>query len=130
MDPPPPAVVAALAGSGTERGYPPSIGTAHLREAAVAWLPRRFAVDLPPGHVAACVGTKELVAGLPHWLRLRQPARDTVLYPAVSYPSYAMGATLAGCRVVPVRVADAGRLVLGPIDPADAERALCLWINT
>jgi succinyldiaminopimelate transaminase len=130
MDPPPPAVVAALAGSGTERGYPPSIGTAHLREAAVAWLHRRFAVDLPPGHVAACVGTKELVAGLPHWLRLRQPARDTVLYPAVSYPSYAMGATLAGCRVVPVPVDDAWRLDLGRIDPADAERALCLWINT
>ena len=28
------------------------------------------------------------------------PERDTVLYPAVSYPTYAMGAELAGCRAV------------------------------
>ena len=39
---------------------------------------------------------------MPHVLRLRQPGRDTVLYPAVSYPTYAMGAALAGCRAVPV----------------------------
>ena len=44
----------------------------------------------------------ELAAREPHWLRLRSPSRDTVLYPEVSYPSYAMGATLAGCRAVPV----------------------------
>ena len=49
-----------------------------------------------PTHVGACVGTKELVASLPHLLRLRNPRRDTVLYPAVAYPSYEMGATLAG----------------------------------
>ena len=41
------------------------------------------------------MGTKELVASVPHVLRLRQPDRDTVLYPAVSYPTYAMGAALA-----------------------------------
>ena len=44
---------------------------------------------------------------LPQWLRLRTPERDTVLYPAVSYPTYEMGAVLAGCRAVPVPV-DAG----------------------
>ena len=53
-------------------------------------------------HVGACVGTKELVASLPHLLRLRNPQRDTVLYPAVAYPTYEMGAILAGCRAVPV----------------------------
>ena len=52
--------------------------------------------------IGACVGTKELVAGLPHLLRLRDPQRDTVLYPAVAYPSYEMGSTLAGKRAVPV----------------------------
>ena len=50
-------------------------------------------VDLPVEALAACIGTKELVAGLPHWLRLRRPDRDTVLYPEISYPTYAMGAT-------------------------------------
>ena len=129
-DPPPAAVREALAGSGTERGYPPSIGTPALREAVAGWFDRRFGVDVPASDVAACIGTKELVAGLPHWLRLRDPSRDTVLYPAVSYPSYAMGAQLAGCRAVPVPVDDQWRLDLTAIDPGDAERALCLWSNT
>ena len=91
-------MVEALASSDTERGYPPSIGTPELRTAAQAWLRRRFGVDVPLADVAACVGTKEFVATLPQWLRLRTPDRDTVLYPAVSYPTYAMGAVLAGCR--------------------------------
>jgi aspartate/methionine/tyrosine aminotransferase len=76
------------------------------------------------------MGTKELVAGIPHWLRLRSPHLDTVLYPAVSYPTYAMGATLAGCRAIAVPVDDGWRLRLDAIDPADAERAVCLWVNT
>ncbi len=93
-DPPPPGVIEALASSGTERGYPASAGSPALRGAAAAWLARRFGVgEVPAGDsVAACVGTKELVASVPHLLRLRQPERDTVLYPAVSYPTYAMGA--------------------------------------
>ncbi|MEX2658433.1 MAG: aminotransferase class I/II-fold pyridoxal phosphate-dependent enzyme [Acidimicrobiales bacterium] len=129
-DPPPPAVVEALASSGVERGYPPSIGSAPLREAASAWLQRRLGVTVAPGAVAVCIGSKELVAGIPHWLRLRTPDKDTVLYPAVSYPTYEMGAILAGCRSVPVPVDDRWRLDVSAIDPADAERALCLWSNT
>lgn len=129
-DPPPPAVLDALAGSGTERGYPPSVGSVALREAVAQWLGRRFGVGVDAAHVAACVGTKEFVAGLPHWLQLRRPDRDTVLYPAVSYPSYAMGATLAGCRAVAVPVDDQWRLRLDVVDPHDAARALCLWSNT
>ncbi len=132
-DPPTPAVVQALASSGTERGYPASAGSTELREAAADWLRRRFGLDaLPASSVAACVGTKELVASVPHLLRLRAPERDTVLYPAVSYPTYAMGAELAGCRAVAVP-APPGRLGgvdLDAIDPADAERALLLWSNT
>ena len=102
-DPPLPAVVEALAASGTERGYPASAGSPQLREAAAAWLDRRFGLgEVPLSSVAACVGTKELVASVPHVLRLREPEKDTVLYPAVSYPTYAMGAELAGCRAVAV----------------------------
>jgi succinyldiaminopimelate transaminase len=132
-DPPPPAVVEALATSGTERGYPASAGSAALRESAAAWLIRRFGLhDLPVSAVAACVGTKELVASVPHVLRLRAPDKDTVLYPAVSYPTYAMGAELAGCRsvAVPPRPGRLGGLDLDAIDAADAARALVLWSNS
>ncbi len=130
-DAPPPSVVDALASSGTERGYPPSIGTLPLRTAISRWFLHRLGVTVDPDtEVAACVGTKELVAGLPHLLRLRDPRRDTVLYPAVSYPTYEMGALLAGCRAVPVDVDEGWRLRLDTVDPADAARALCLWVNT
>jgi aspartate/methionine/tyrosine aminotransferase len=129
-DPPPPAVLDALVHSGSERGYPSAVGSRPLLDAARGWMDRRFGVALAAGEVAACVGTKELVAGLPHWLRLRQPERDVVLYPAVSYPTYAMGAALAGARAVPVPLDENGRLLLDAISPQDAASALCLWVNS
>jgi succinyldiaminopimelate transaminase len=132
-DPPLRSVVDALASSGTERGYPASAGSPQLRDAAAEWLARSFGVhDVAPSAVAACVGTKELVASVPHVLRLRQPEKDAVLYPAISYPTYAMGAALAGCRAVAVPPAPGrlGGLDLSAIDPADAERALVLWSNS
>ena len=131
-DPPPPAVVRALAVSGTERGYPSSAGGPAYRRAAADWLGRRFDVGVDPGDVAACVGTKEFVASAAHLLHLRDPSRDTVLYPAVAYPTYAMGATLAGCRAVPVPPADpdGSGMDLGAVEAADAERALLVWTNS
>ena len=85
----------------------------------------------PDTELAACVGTKEFVASTAQYLRLRTPGRDTVLYPAVSYPTYAMGALLGGCRPVPVAELPGG----GPrprrrSTPADVDRALLLWVNT
>jgi succinyldiaminopimelate transaminase len=129
-DPPSPGVVAALGASGAAAGYPASIGSPALREAAAGWLQRRFGVEVAASQLAACVGTKEFVASVPHLLRLRDPQKDTVLYPAVSYPTYAMGAVLAGCRAVPVAVDDGWHLDVSSIDPDDAARALCLWVNT
>jgi aspartate/methionine/tyrosine aminotransferase len=130
-DPPLPAVIEALASSGTERGYPASAGSARLREAAAGWTVRRFGLEDSPA-LAACVGTKEFVASAPHLLRLRAPDKDTVLYPAVSYPSYAMGAELAGCRAVPVPAPKGreGGLDLEAVDPGDAARTLMLWSNS
>src|SRR5690349_16390881 len=97
-DPMPQVVVRAMAESADSGiGYPPSIGTAGLRDAACGWMARRLGVSVAPQQVTACVGTKEAVTSLPHLLHLRRPDRDVVLYPAVSYPSYEMGAVLAGC---------------------------------
>lgn len=129
-DPPPDAVVAALSTSGAERGYPTSVGSPAFRDAAAGWMERRLGVTVPTAQIGACVGTKELVAGLPGWLRLRHPDRDTVLFPAVSYPSYAMGALLAGCRAVPVPMDARWRIDVSAISADDAARALCLWVNT
>lgn len=129
-DPPSPAVIAALSTSNSERRYPPSIGSEPLRTAARDWMHRRFAVDVPLEQVAACVGSKEFVVTTPHWMRLRTPTRDTVLYPAVSYPSYEMGAILAGCRAVPVPMTPTGSLDLSSISADDAGRAVMLWSNS
>lgn len=131
VDPPPASVIEALSTSNAERGYPPSIGTLAYRQAAARWLQRIAGVDVDPGtQIGAAVGTKEFVAGTPHYLRMRTPERDTVLYPEVAYPSYAQGAIFAGCRPIAVPVDDQWRIDLDAIDPADAARALCLWVNT
>jgi succinyldiaminopimelate transaminase len=120
------ALTAAAPGSA---GYPPSVGTPALRTAATEWIERRFGVTVSPEQVAACVGTKEVVASLPRMLSLRDPTRDTVLYPAVSYPTYEMGAQLAGLRAVPVPVDEHWRLDVSQVSPDDAGRALVLWLN-
>ena len=130
FDPPLPAVVKMLGSSGAERGYPPSIGSLELRSAVQSWIGRRFDIEVPAGQIAACIGTKEFVGTLPQWLKLRCPDLDTVLFPAISYPTYAMGATLAGCRAVAVPMSPTGGLQLDAIDPSDAARALVLWVNS
>ena len=115
-DPPPSQVLEILGSSGAERGYPPSPGTPRFREAAAAWMERRFGVVVDATHVAACVGTKELVVGLPSWLRLLRPDRSLVLHPRLAYPSYAMGAFLAGGTATAF---------------AEQQRsALCRWVNS
>jgi succinyldiaminopimelate transaminase len=129
-DPPPPVVIEALATSNTERGYPPSIGTADLRGAIRRWIGQRFDVDLTLDQVAACIGTKEFVATTPQYLRLRTPDRDTVLYPAVAYPTYEMGAVLSGCRPVAVPMRSDGSIDLDAVAQTDIDRALMLWVNS
>lgn len=129
-DPPPPAVLTALGSSNSERGYPPSIGSEPLRRSIRDWFDRRFGVDVPIAQIGACIGTKEFVGTTPQYLRLRTPSRDTVLFPAVSYPTYEMGAILGGCRPVPVPAAADGSIDLAAIDPSDAARALMLWVNS
>ncbi len=129
IDAPPEFVISALARGEGARGYPPSAGTPAYRSAAAQWLTLRFDVDIAPEHIGACVGTKEFVASVGGFLKLRSPERDTILYPAISYPTYAMGATLAGLRAVPVPL-HGGRLRLDLIAASDAKRALALWTNS
>ena len=129
VDPPATFVIEELARGVGARGYPPSAGTLDYRDAAAHWMNRRFSLELASDDLAACVGTKEFVGSLAGYLHLKYPERDTVLYPAVSYPTYAMGATLANLRSVPVSLVN-GQLDLGSIDPSDVSRALVLWANS
>jgi succinyldiaminopimelate transaminase len=130
VDPMPDVVLRALADAAPRAtGYPATIGSPALREAAAAWIARRFGCALGPDEIVACIGTKEMVASLPRVLSLRDPSRDTVLYPAVAYPTYEMGALLAGLRPVPVPVDEHWHLDLARVGPADAARAIVLWLN-
>ena len=129
VDAPPDAVLEELAKGVGARGYPTSQGSSDYREACAGWLQRRFGVEVAPDQLAACIGSKEFVGTVAGYLRLRTPERDTVLYPAISYPTYAMGATLAGLRSVPVTIVE-GHLDLQSIDPGDVARALVLWSNS
>jgi succinyldiaminopimelate transaminase len=129
-DPPPDAVVAALSQSGSERGYPASIGTEALRRSVARWMGRTFAIDVPISRIAACIGTKEFVATTPHYMKLRRPNRDTVIYPAVAYPTYEMGAILAGLRAVAIPMNAEGHMDFASLSQDDIDRALMVWVNS
>jgi succinyldiaminopimelate transaminase len=99
VDPVAPVIQEALAAAGAASGYPATAGTARLRESAVAALARRFAITgLSEADVLPVVGSKELIAWLPTLLGLG-PA-DVIVVPELAYPTYDVGARLAGARVL------------------------------
>jgi succinyldiaminopimelate transaminase len=112
VDPTPAVVRDALAAAADSPGYPTTHGTRELREAVAAWFARRRGVpDLDPAAVLPTVGSKELVALLPSMLGLG--AGDVVLHPSAAYPTYDVGARLAGATPEPcddpaARLADGG----------------------
>jgi succinyldiaminopimelate transaminase len=99
VDPTPRVVRAALEAASDAHAYPLTYGTPALREAVVAWFARRRGVPgLDPAGVLPTVGSKELVGLLPSLLRLG--AGDVVVHPAVAYPTYDVGARLAGATAL------------------------------
>ncbi len=86
----------ALAAAGDAHGYPATAGTAALRAAAAGWLARRHGVIVDPGAVLPVIGTKELIAWLPTLLGCGPG--DVVAHPELAYPTYGIGARLAGAR--------------------------------
>ncbi|HEY0117612.1 MAG TPA: succinyldiaminopimelate transaminase [Cellulomonas sp.] len=95
VDPTPDVIRDALAAASDSPGYPATAGTPELRRAVVRWFARRRHVrDLDPAGVLPTLGSKELVALLPSLLGL--DAGDVVLHPLVAYPTYDVGARLAG----------------------------------
>ena len=100
VDPTPEVVRAALAAAADAPGYPTTQGTSELRAAVVAWFARRRGVPgLDPAAVLPTIGSKELVAWLPSLLGLG--SGDVVVHPEAAYPTYDVGAQLAGATALP-----------------------------
>lgn len=119
-----PAVVQdALRDAADAPGYPQTWGTPDLREGIAAWFERRRgAPDVDPDGVLPTIGSKELVAWLPTLLGLTKG--DTVAFPRVAYPTYDVGARIAGATPF---AADA-TTAFGPTTASSAPKLL--WLNT
>ena len=108
----------ALADASNAHGYPTVIGTVEVREAIVAWGKRRGMVDVGMNGVIPTIGSKEAVAWIPFLLGVCPG--DTVLVPEVAYPTYDIGARLAGATPVAV----------DPTDPSSWPDAALVYLNS
>ena len=119
VDPVPAMARAALSGAGDAHGYPTVWGTPELRAAIIDYALRRWSASgLADPNVLPVIGTKELVGWLPTLLGVRPG--DTMVIPAVAYPTYAVGALMVGARVVTATCPD---------DVAD-ESPVLVWTNS
>ncbi len=118
VDPVPEIVRAALAAASDSPGYPLTAGTPALRAAISSWV-SGFCGALPGFAVMPSIGSKELVAWLPTLLGIGPG--DIVVIPSVCYPTYEVGALLAGATVV----RSDSVVALGP-----SSRIRLIWINS
>jgi succinyldiaminopimelate transaminase len=123
VDPTPVALQQALREASDAPGYPTTVGPVALREAVGRWFARRRAVPgVSPHGVLPTIGSKELVAWLPTLLGLGPG--DRVGIPAIAYPTYDVGARLAGAQPVVID----GLAAFGPLTAASAPALL--WVNS
>lgn len=121
VDPTPEIGSQALAAAANSPGYPATAGTPELRQAMVGYLARRWDAVLDQAAALPVIGTKELVAWLPTLLGMG--AGDQVIIPAMAYPTYAVGALLAGCQQVVADQPD-------ELPPPKAGQRTLVWINS
>ena len=99
VDPTPEFIQQALRAAANSPSYPVTVGTPELRAAIRKWAVERLGAtgdfDLLP-----LIGSKELVAWLPTILEAKR-----VLIPEISYPTYQVGAVLAGAEAITVPLA-------------------------
>ena len=112
VDPVPGLVQDALRGAANAPGYPATHGTRALREAAAGWLARRHGVVVEPDAVLPLIGTKEFIASLPALLGCGPG--DVVVYPELAYPTYGIGARLAGADAMAAEELPPAGLVPAP----------------
>ena len=122
VDPVPTVIQDALIAAANAPGYPLTAGTPELRAAAAGWLARSLDVHVDPVSVLPVIGTKEFIAWLPTMLALAPG--DTVIYPALAYPTYDIGARLCGAESVALDEATTGGLDAAPLS------SKLLWVNS
>jgi succinyldiaminopimelate transaminase len=109
----------ALAAAADAPGYPVTVGLEATRQAALDWLSSSHGVSgLGLDQVLPVIGSKELIASLA--VHLGIGPGDLVVFPELAYPTYEVGAALAGAR----SVARDSLTSLGP------ERPALLWLNS
>jgi acetylornithine aminotransferase len=111
--------------------YPSAFGTPALRRAAAGYLQRRFGVTVDPDtQVLACAGAKEAIFHLPLAF-LGDPRRRKVVIPDPGYPTYEVGARLAGLEPVLVPLTARRRFLLEPEDVGEdvLRETLVFWVS-
>ena len=125
VDPTPDVVMAALISAADAHGYPQTWGTPVLRESVAAWFARRRGVpDVDPDSVLPTIGSKELVAWLP--TLIGAGPGDVVAFPSLAYPTYDVGARLAGAT--PQTMDGPG--TDAPVGVATSPIPKLLWVNS
>lgn len=119
VDPTPPALQHALAAAANAPGYPTVAGTPELRAGLVAWWARRRGAAVDEDGVLPTIGSKELVGLLPSLLGIGEG--DVVVVPTMAYPTYEVGAKLAGATVLPADDVAAW---------AGEKRVRLVWVNS
>ena len=123
IDPTPELIQEALRAASDAPGYPTTDGTAQLREAIAGWSQRVRGIELDAAsEILPTVGSKEFVASLPSLLGLAQLGLR-VACPSQAYPTYEIGARLAGVECVRINAAD---IAAG----ASLEGVGLLWLNS
>lgn len=109
VDSTPDIVQRALREASDAPGYPTAAGRVEMRAACARWMARSTGATVDVDAILPTIGSKEMVAGLPRLLGLGPSSR--VVIPRIAYPTYAVGAVLAGAEYVatdePEGVADA-----------------------
>ena len=128
VDPTPSVIQAALAAATDAPGYPTTVGLPELRQAALGWFRRCLGVTaLDLDAIIPTIGSKEIVAWLPTLLGLTP--RDAVAIPTTAYPTYDVGARIAGCAVLTADTSDELENLRKKVE-ATGRRLAMVWVNS
>ncbi len=113
MDPTPDFIQESLSEHSNSPSYPLTAGTPQLREAIKKWAAKNLGAT-GEFDVLPLIGSKEFVAWLPTFLQSKK-----VIIPKIAYPTYNVGAILAGAEAITV-----------DLDTQQWPQADLAWINS